>query len=799
MSLRDIVAGSDSCTVGAGPSNAMGTLVNSLLGGPSKAQEHMRELPSFRPPALAMGPGFHDPTALALSGGSSLQIPGMGPSRMAIPEAEAIFQGVVGQNAEWDSIFNTAPAQMGPLAGPPGVIPALHMPKDEATMAIDSRIKGFFEHGRATHVTGAPLMLPAIAPELASKLSAADKIRIRNRATILSRQMHSEKGDQYADAQVNSLLASLGVQHTDAALLSAGAMPHVHDAQWHDVWASEQQKTAAAAAAQQNASWNQLWNDKAALAATMVPRPLPAMASGWVDEFAAKNTMAAPGETWASEFAQDAIDGGSVATEEGPNAATSAATRATTAAMVDAMQRTGDPKLQNSKFMQFMQAMSRGDVELGSNKVIERSEAAINANADAWASEFEQLNLNHQLPSDQGSLGRMMGGGEGLWAEEFASGVSEMGVGSGAMSEMESAWRDLANADVQEAAGGEPDWVREFKEAGAVGSNEVDFDELDRTHGHVGLGVESSSSLSDQYVFPTHNPFTGDADAMEKGYELFGRGVLSEAALAFESVVQANPQDAKAWRLLGIVHAENEDDAQAIAALEKALAIDGSDREAILALAVCYTNEHRAFEAVGVMRRLLAVHPREELRQMETDHGFAPESSQRQSHVLRLFERAAEVVSGTAYGSAQADADADIFIALGVLQHLQGSPEGYARAIGSFEQALNLQPNQYSLWNKLGATLANDKRPHEAIQAYQRALDLKANYMRAWNNLGIAHGLKGGHLEGAKYYVQALGLNPSASNTWGLLLESCQMANRPDLVKAVNDRDLAFLQQQLPL
>jgi hypothetical protein len=44
--LRDVVTGSDTCTTSddAGPSNAAGFLANTLLGGSSKAQEHLREV-----------------------------------------------------------------------------------------------------------------------------------------------------------------------------------------------------------------------------------------------------------------------------------------------------------------------------------------------------------------------------------------------------------------------------------------------------------------------------------------------------------------------------------------------------------------------------------------------------------------------------------------------------------------------------------------------------------------------------------------------------------------------------------
>ncbi|TYH14880.1 hypothetical protein ES288_A06G255900v1 [Gossypium darwinii] len=77
---------------------------------------------------------------------------------------------------------------------------------------------------------------------------------------------------------------------------------------------------------------------------------------------------------------------------------------------------------------------------------------------------------------------------------------------------------------------------------------------------------------------------------MMKGQELFRKGLVSEAVLSLEAEVIKSLENAEGWRLLGITHAENDDDQQAIAAMMRAQEADLTNLEVLLALGVSHTN-----------------------------------------------------------------------------------------------------------------------------------------------------------------------------------------------------------------
>ncbi|VAI73783.1 unnamed protein product [Triticum turgidum subsp. durum] len=401
---------------------------------------------------------------------------------------------------------------------------------------------------------------------------------------------------------------------------------------------------------------------------------------------------------------------------------------------------------------------------------------------NGWASEFEQ----HQSQMAMGQMGganmanlaamqqsRMLA--ETLssnndpkfqdnWVSEFSSEQNQSGL--------KEKWVDefsKLNMD---------DWAEEFS-GGAFGESSADpwADEFQNQ-----LSASKSSGASrGVYVFSEMNPYVGHPNPMQEGQELFRKGLLSEAALALEAEVLKNPDNAEGWRLLGVTHAENDDDQQAIAAMLRAQEANPTNLEVLLALGVSHTNELEQGEALRYLSRWLQNHPKYGALAAphQTDSPYGPD-------VVRLFNEAAQM----------SPEDADVHIVLGVLYNLSRE---YDKAIASFKTALQLKPQDYSLWNKLGATQANSIQSADAVLAYQQALDLKPNYVRAWANMGISYANQGLYEDSIRYYVRAVSMNPKADNAWQYLRISLGNASRSDMIAACDSRNLDVLQKEFPL
>ncbi|EWC46336.1 hypothetical protein DRE_04507 [Drechslerella stenobrocha 248] len=254
------------------------------------------------------------------------------------------------------------------------------------------------------------------------------------------------------------------------------------------------------------------------------------------------------------------------------------------------------------------------------------------------------------------------------------------------------------------------------------------------------------------YLFEQENPYMEVGNAFEEGVRLMdGHGNLSLAALAFEAACQKDPSHVEAWERLGAVQAQNEKESPAIRALEQALKLEPNNSNALMGLAISYTNEGYDTTAYSTLERWLNTrYP--EITAPGVDNPL--DRLAIHSRVTDLFIQAAvSAPEGAAF-------DSEVQVGLGVLFY---GAEEYDKAVDCFSSALesdfDARDRNHLLWNRLGATLANSGRSEEAIEAYEKALTINPNFVRARYNLGVSCINIGCYEEAAQHLLGALAMH----------------------------------------
>ncbi|OLL26546.1 Peroxisomal targeting signal receptor [Neolecta irregularis DAH-3] len=291
------------------------------------------------------------------------------------------------------------------------------------------------------------------------------------------------------------------------------------------------------------------------------------------------------------------------------------------------------------------------------------------------------------------------------------------------------------------------------------------------------FSINEKPDLGD-YQFELDNPYLNRVDPFAEGLRLMESGAsLSEVALCFEAAVQQDMGRAEAWTQLGLVQAQNEKEEPAIRALDKATNLESTNLQAMMGLAVSYTNEGYDSAAYMTLESwIVAKYP-----SLTTSIPKGQGRDQLHQRVTSQFIHAAQLSPNGA------QMDADVQVGLGVLFY--GS-ESYDKAVDCFTAALSSRPNDHLLWNRLGATLANSGRSEEAINAYHKALEISPSFVRARYNLGVSCINIGCYEEAAQHLLGALaqhqrgdvpgGVNIS-SNLWETLRRVFMCQDRRDL------------------
>ncbi|KAI6032831.1 hypothetical protein F5J12DRAFT_186651 [Pisolithus orientalis] len=309
-----------------------------------------------------------------------------------------------------------------------------------------------------------------------------------------------------------------------------------------------------------------------------------------------------------------------------------------------------------------------------------------------------------------------------------------------------------------------------------------------------------------EYKFQKENPYMGEK--LEAGrtrhHAMHVGGVerMYENVLEVEAAVQRDPYNGRAWYELGVRQQSNEREAKAVQALRRSLELDPSYLPAWLALAVSYTNENNRMGTYNAVLEWVSRNP--DPRYSEAVKAWRDELSGNGSvNFYRLVDLLIDMARISGGGTQEVDADVQIALAV-----LLNTMEDYSRALDCFLTALAVRPDDWLLYNRVGATMANSGRADEALQYYYRALELNPGYIRARYNLGISSINLRRHEEAATHILDALVLQDreggdtvetggaasrrgvTSSALWDSLKTTCLHLQRVDLASMCDHRDL---------
>ncbi len=223
-------------------------------------------------------------------------------------------------------------------------------------------------------------------------------------------------------------------------------------------------------------------------------------------------------------------------------------------------------------------------------------------------------------------------------------------------------------------------------------------------------------------------------------------GRLREAEQIYRQVLQADPAQADALHLLGLVASERGDDEQAIEYIRRAIRSDEHQAVFHSNLARSLHRQRRFAEAAAACRQALLLRPDDAGTLITL--GAALRKEGRVAEAIAAYERALQLQPDSPEGHNN----------LGNVLRTEGR---VAEAVLCYERALRLRPGYADAHNNLGIALKEQGRIPEAIAAYEQAVRLRPNFPEALDNLGNVLRTYGQIVAAAEHYRRAVDLRPT--------------------------------------
>jgi predicted O-linked N-acetylglucosamine transferase (SPINDLY family) len=222
-------------------------------------------------------------------------------------------------------------------------------------------------------------------------------------------------------------------------------------------------------------------------------------------------------------------------------------------------------------------------------------------------------------------------------------------------------------------------------------------------------------------------------------------GRLRAAEQIYRGILQAEPRNADALHMLGIVHAQLGDPRGAVEHLHRAVMARPDWAEAHADLGNALREQGRFDEAVPFLWRAL---------QLKPDHAAA------QNNLGTAFDGQGNVEAAVACYRRALELNPDFAEAHANLGNALRSRGDRGAAIACYRRAVELRPDFVAAHYNLGIALSELARPDEAIACYRRAVELAPGFAAGHNNLGNALKGRGRPDEAVACYRRAVELWP---------------------------------------
>ncbi|KAH8923822.1 TPR-like protein [Atractiella rhizophila] len=297
----------------------------------------------------------------------------------------------------------------------------------------------------------------------------------------------------------------------------------------------------------------------------------------------------------------------------------------------------------------------------------------------------------------------------------------------GADPEIEKTWNDIQSMLRQDDSN-LAEWEKTY---GSQFADHFNLNDSDHTFGPISgdaLITLLQTNVSKSYPYSPAEQFKDSVDPYLEAVRMMDEGKpLREVAAALEEACRRDEERGEAWELLGRVWAMDEKETLAINAFERAVLLN--KHNAWIDLAISYVNEGADSKSVAALEKWLSLTYPDIAANFRKEDFDASNPWAAQDKLSELYIEAAR------RGGAAGTMDKLVQVGLGVLFY---SNSDYQKAKDCFEAALAVDTQDYALWNRMGATLANGGEPELAIDAYRKALELRPTFTRAIYNLGVS-------------------------------------------------------------